>query len=102
MRVTSLQVMDALAMGFEDGSFDLVWACESGEHMPDKQRYVEEMTRVLAPGQHRFHPWQHSILSRQWLWPRSAGHAAILTCCCLRTLRACHEHSASLTAWLPA
>ena len=44
------QVMDALAMEWEDDSFDLVWACESGEHMPDKRKYVEEMTRVLRPG----------------------------------------------------
>lgn len=44
------QVMDALAMTWPDNSFDLVWACESGEHMPDKKRYVEEMARVLKPG----------------------------------------------------
>lgn len=44
------QVADALAMPFPDGSFDLVWACESGEHMPDKGRYVAEMARVLKPG----------------------------------------------------
>ena len=44
------QVMDALAMTWPDDSFDLVWACESGEHMPDKKRYVEEMARVLKPG----------------------------------------------------
>ncbi|KXZ49093.1 hypothetical protein GPECTOR_23g25 [Gonium pectorale] len=44
------QVMDALAMEFPDDTFDLVWACESGEHMPDKKKYVEEMTRVLKPG----------------------------------------------------
>lgn len=44
------QVMDALNMGFPDNSFDVVWACESGEHMPDKKRYVDEMTRVLKPG----------------------------------------------------
>lgn len=44
------QVMDALAMGFEDNTFDVVWACESGEHMPDKKKYIEEMTRVLKPG----------------------------------------------------
>ena len=31
-------VMDALKMDFPDGSFDLVWACESGEHMPDKRK----------------------------------------------------------------
>jgi len=28
----------------------VVWAIESGEHMPDKKKYVEEMTRVLKPG----------------------------------------------------
>jgi len=44
------QVMDALAMTFPDNSFDVVWACESGEHMPDKKKYVEEMARVLKPG----------------------------------------------------
>jgi len=44
------QVTDALAMTFPDDSFDLVWACESGEHMPDKKKYVEEMVRVLKPG----------------------------------------------------
>jgi MPBQ/MSBQ methyltransferase len=44
------RVMDALAMDFPDDTFDFVWACESGEHMPDKGRYVEEMVRVLKPG----------------------------------------------------
>eukprot|EP00884_Botryococcus_braunii_P011258 jgi/Botrbrau1/20132/Bobra.0173s0034.1 len=46
----SFKVEDALAMGYPDNTFDLVWACESGEHMPDKKKYVEEMTRVLKPG----------------------------------------------------
>ena len=44
------QVADALNMPFADDSFDLVWACESGEHMPDKEKYVQEMARVLKPG----------------------------------------------------
>eukprot|EP00980_Cylindrotheca_fusiformis_P014793 scaffold4026_cov117-Cylindrotheca_fusiformis.AAC.28 len=43
-------VEDALAMSFPDNTFDIVWACESGEHMPDKKRYIEEMMRVLKPG----------------------------------------------------
>ena len=34
----SSQVMDALAMTYPDNTFDLVWACESGEHMPDKKK----------------------------------------------------------------
>ena len=46
----SFQVMNALTMDFPDDSFDLVWACESGEHMPDKGKYIEEMVRVLKPG----------------------------------------------------
>ncbi len=44
------QITDALDMKFPDNTFDLVWACESGEHMPDKKKYIEEMTRVLKPG----------------------------------------------------
>ncbi|KAL3798673.1 hypothetical protein HJC23_004424, partial [Cyclotella cryptica] len=43
-------VMNALEMDFPDNSFDIVWACESGEHMPDKEAYINEMMRVLKPG----------------------------------------------------
>jgi MPBQ/MSBQ methyltransferase len=43
-------VMNALDMEFEDNTFDIVWACESGEHMPDKEAYINEMMRVLKPG----------------------------------------------------
>lgn len=46
----SLQVADALDQPFEDGSFDLVWSLESGEHMPDKERFVKELVRVAMPG----------------------------------------------------
>ena len=46
----NFRVMDALNMDFEDNSFDVVWGCESGEHMPDKKKYVTEMARVLKPG----------------------------------------------------
>merc|ERR1719409_582848 len=44
------KVVDALNNGFDDGSFDLVWGCESGEHMPDKKKYIQEMARVCKPG----------------------------------------------------
>jgi MPBQ/MSBQ methyltransferase len=47
---TKFVVMNALDMEFEDNSFDIVWACESGEHMPDKKLYIDEMMRVLKPG----------------------------------------------------
>lgn len=44
------QVADALNMPFADGSFDLVWSMESGEHMPDKTQFLKECHRVLKPG----------------------------------------------------
>ncbi|KEF42356.1 MAG: delta(24)-sterol C-methyltransferase [Cyanobium sp. CACIAM 14] len=47
-------VMDALALDLPDGNpdagFDAVWSVEAGPHMPDKQRYADEMLRVLKPG----------------------------------------------------
>lgn len=46
----SFQVADALHQPFEDGCFDLVWSMESGEHMPDKTQFVNELVRVAAPG----------------------------------------------------
>ena len=46
----SFQVADALQMPFPDRSFDLVWSLESGEHMPDKQKFLQECFRVLKPG----------------------------------------------------
>lgn len=47
---TQLQVADALNMPFADNSFDLVWSLESGEHMADKQKFLQECYRVLKPG----------------------------------------------------
>jgi tocopherol O-methyltransferase len=44
------QVADALDQPFPDNSFDLVWSLESGEHMPDKQKFVDELFRVVEPG----------------------------------------------------
>lgn len=46
----SFQVADALNQPFPDGKFDLVWSMESGEHMPDKSKFVSELVRVAAPG----------------------------------------------------
>jgi MPBQ/MSBQ methyltransferase len=47
-------VMDALALSLPDGDqqggFDAVWSVEAGPHMPDKQRYADELLRVLRPG----------------------------------------------------
>lgn len=44
------EVADALEMPFPDQSFDLVWSLESGEHMPDKAKFMAECYRVLKPG----------------------------------------------------
>lgn len=45
-----LEVGDALNQPFANDSFDLVWSLESGEHMPDKERFVHELCRVACPG----------------------------------------------------
>jgi tocopherol O-methyltransferase len=47
---TDFQVANALSMPFEDNSFDFVWSLESGEHMPDKTKFLQECYRVLKPG----------------------------------------------------
>jgi tocopherol O-methyltransferase len=47
---TDFQVANALDMPFADNSFDLVWSLESGEHMPDKAKFLQECYRVLKPG----------------------------------------------------
>jgi len=46
----SFQVADALDQPFEDNTFDLIWSLESGEHMPDKEKFVNELFRVATPG----------------------------------------------------
>lgn len=47
---TQFMVADALNMPFPANSFDLVWSLESGEHMPDKEKFLAECYRVLQPG----------------------------------------------------
>ncbi|MDF0555380.1 methyltransferase domain-containing protein [Kamptonema sp. UHCC 0994] len=46
----NFQVADALNLPFADDSFDLVWSLESGEHMPNKIKFLQECYRVLKPG----------------------------------------------------
>jgi len=46
----NFQQMDAMDLKFEDGEFDGIWSVEAGPHMPDKQKYADEMLRVLRPG----------------------------------------------------
>lgn len=47
---SNFQVADAQEMPFADNSYDLVWSLESGEHMPDKTKFIQECYRVLKPG----------------------------------------------------
>ena len=46
----NFQVMDALDLKFEDGSFDAIWSVEAGAHMNDKTKFANEMLRTLRPG----------------------------------------------------
>ncbi len=48
--ICNFEVMDALNLKFQDGSFDAVWSVEAAPHIPDKQLYANEMLRVLRPG----------------------------------------------------
>ncbi len=57
-------VADAMSMPFADHSFDLVWSLESGEHMPDKAKFLRECYRVLKPGgTFIFATWCHRDIS---------------------------------------
>jgi tocopherol O-methyltransferase len=48
--VSTFKVANALDIPYEDNTFDLVWTLESGEHMPDKTKFLQECYRVLKPG----------------------------------------------------
>jgi len=46
----NFQVMDAMNLKFEDGTFDAVWSVEAGAHMNDKYKFANEILRTLRPG----------------------------------------------------
>ena len=88
------QVMDALDLKAADGSFDAVWSVEACPHMPDKQRYVDELLRVLRPGgrlavadwnrrdptdgaMNRLERWVMRQLLEQWAHPEFASIASL-------------------------
>jgi tocopherol O-methyltransferase len=69
------QVADALHMPFADNSFDFVWSLESGEHMPDKTRFMQELCRVLKPGgQLLMVTWCHRPIAQQPLTADEQQH----------------------------
>jgi SAM-dependent methyltransferase len=45
-----VQVGDALALPYDDGWFDCVVASEILEHVPEDEKAIAELVRVLAPG----------------------------------------------------
>ncbi|GAX73431.1 hypothetical protein CEUSTIGMA_g883.t1 [Chlamydomonas eustigma] len=61
----TFQVADALNQPFQDSTFDLVWSMESGEHMPDKRKFVNELARVCTPGGNVIVvTWCHRVLQQ--------------------------------------
>jgi MPBQ/MSBQ methyltransferase len=93
-RHCQFMVMDALALDLQDRSFDAVWSVEAAPHMPDKQRYVDELLRMLRPqgrlavadwnrrdpadgAMDRFESWVMRQLLDQWAHPEFASIAAM-------------------------
>jgi MPBQ/MSBQ methyltransferase len=86
--------MDALGLDLPDRGFDAVWSVEAAPHMPDKQRYVDELLRMLRPHgrlamadwnrrdpadgeMDRLESWVMRQLLDQWAHPEFASIAAM-------------------------
>ncbi len=80
-KVPGVQFIEAdfCQMPFPEASFDVVWACESVCHTPDKARFYREARRILKPGgrlvmaeylrRARPAPPEHEHLLAAWLRP---------------------------------
>ncbi|XVE90386.1 hypothetical protein DITRI_Ditri20bG0073500 [Diplodiscus trichospermus] len=106
----SFQVADALKQPFPDAQFDLVWSMESGEHMPEKAKFVNELVRVAAPGgtiiivtwchrdldphEESLQPWEKKLLNRicnaYYLpeWCSTTGYVKLLQSLSLQDINA--------------
>jgi tocopherol O-methyltransferase len=65
------KVANALDIPYPDNTFDLVWTLESGEHMPDKDKFLQECYRVLKPG--------GRMILATWCHRSTEGRAGALT-----------------------
>jgi tocopherol O-methyltransferase len=67
----TFKVANALDIPYPDNTFDLVWTLESGEHMPDKEKFLRECYRVLKPG--------GRMILATWCHRSTEGRAGALT-----------------------
>jgi tocopherol O-methyltransferase len=67
----TFKVANALDIPYPDNTFDLVWTLESGEHMPDKNKFLQECYRVLKPG--------GRMILATWCHRSTEGQAGALT-----------------------
>jgi tocopherol O-methyltransferase len=67
----TFKVANALDIPYPDNTFDLVWTLESGEHMPDKEKFLRECYRVMKPG--------GQIIMATWCHRSTEGQAGALT-----------------------
>lgn len=64
-KLCNFQVADALNIPFNNNTFDLVWSLESGEHMPNKKQFINELFRVAQPnGRIIIVTWCHRDLEK--------------------------------------
>jgi tocopherol O-methyltransferase len=67
----TFKVANALDIPYPDNTFDLVWTLESGEHMPNKDKFLQECYRVLKPG--------GRMILATWCHRSTEGQAGALT-----------------------